>query len=353
VTDDHVTSAPARARAQVASWAGTLSDSSVRWICVALVSLPLVVALVALAGRDWYPVLDLAMTELRVRDVGSGETPLIGLPGRIGRLPEQGSHPGPLSFYLLAPVYRIFASSSYGLEVGSVLLGIGAIAASLWLAQRRGGKPLVLAVAAALVLLVRGYGTEVLVQPWNPYLPLLFWVVVLLAAWSVLAGDQFMIIVLVAAGSLCAQTHVPYLGLVLGLLAVCIVASALDWIRHPVRRNNIVRSSQLALLVAAVLWVPGADRSALEHARQPVAVEGALHEPAGGGRRRVARDRPAPAPPRRRPARRRGARRRRVLRPQRLRSDRLDRAGDGVPRALARLVGVALWLRDRRLCRCT
>ena len=54
-------------------------------------------------ARPWYPVLDLAMTEFRVRDVGTSHTPLIGLPGRIGEYPDQGSHPGPLSFYLLAP----------------------------------------------------------------------------------------------------------------------------------------------------------------------------------------------------------------------------------------------------------
>ncbi|MGZ0191420.1 MAG: hypothetical protein ACKVG5_03605, partial [Acidimicrobiales bacterium] len=45
---------------------------------------PLLVAVIALAQRRWYPVLDLAMTEFRIRDVGSRQTPLIGLPGRIG-----------------------------------------------------------------------------------------------------------------------------------------------------------------------------------------------------------------------------------------------------------------------------
>ncbi len=53
------------------------------------------------------PVLDLAVTGFRVRDFGTRQTPLIGLPGRIGELPDQGSHPGPLSFWSLAPGYRI------------------------------------------------------------------------------------------------------------------------------------------------------------------------------------------------------------------------------------------------------
>ena len=48
-----------------------------------IVGLPLLVALVDLHGQHWNPVLDLAMTEFRVRDVGWTDTPLIGLPGRI------------------------------------------------------------------------------------------------------------------------------------------------------------------------------------------------------------------------------------------------------------------------------
>ena len=80
-----------------------------------VVSVPLLVSLIALTRRHWYPVLDLAMTEFRVRDVGGRHTPLIGLPGRIGNFPEQGSHPGPLSFYLLAPTYRLLGSTSWAL----------------------------------------------------------------------------------------------------------------------------------------------------------------------------------------------------------------------------------------------
>ena len=45
--------------------------------------------------------------------------PLIGLPGRIGTLAQQGSHPGPLSFYSLAPFYRLFGSSSWALEAAT------------------------------------------------------------------------------------------------------------------------------------------------------------------------------------------------------------------------------------------
>ena len=45
------------------------------------------------------------------------------------------------------------------------------------------------------------------------FLPLLWWVVFLLAVWSVVAGDLPMLVVAVAAASFCAQTHVPYLAM--------------------------------------------------------------------------------------------------------------------------------------------
>lgn len=76
-------------------------------IVASAVALPLVIGIIAYLWRPWYPVLDMAMTELRVRDVGTRRTPLIGLPGRIGEFPDQGSHPGPLSFWLVAIAYQI------------------------------------------------------------------------------------------------------------------------------------------------------------------------------------------------------------------------------------------------------
>ena len=59
----------------------------------AIVASPLVLAAILLATRPWAPVLDMAMTELRVRDVGTRHTPLIGLPGTDRDLPRAGQPP--------------------------------------------------------------------------------------------------------------------------------------------------------------------------------------------------------------------------------------------------------------------
>ena len=235
-----------------------------RWPVVAglaaLVGLPLVVAVVTLRRPHWYPVLDLAMTELRLRDVGTRHTPLIGLPGRIGpSLAEQGSHPGPLSFYLLAVPYRLGGSSAWAMQAGTVLLNMAAIATALWLATRRGGTRLAVAVSAVAALLVSGYGVAALAEPWNPYLPLMWWVVLLLAVWSVACDDVAMLPVAVFAGTLCAQTHVPYLGLAAGMGVIAAVLAALAWRRAPrgsPGRRRVLGWGAAALALAAVLWAP-------------------------------------------------------------------------------------------------
>jgi hypothetical protein len=221
-------------------------------LAVVLVA-PLVVGLIALREPTWFPVLDLAMTEFRVRDVFTSRIPLIGLPGRIGRtLTEQGSHPGPLSFYLVAPGYRLFGSTAWAMQVATVLVHAVAIVAALLIARRRGGLRMAAAVALLLAVLMRGYGITLLTQPWNPYLPVLWWVVLLLAVWSVLDDDVPMLPVAVLAASIAAQTHVPYLALSLGLGALAVAAA----VRTTRRDRAAWRWIAAAAVLGVVLWAP-------------------------------------------------------------------------------------------------
>ena len=225
--------------------------------CVAVLVVPLVVAAVALRRPTWFPVLDLAMTELRVRDVGTARTPLIGLPGRIGRtLADQGSHPGPLSFYVLAPTYRLLGRTAWALQAGTVVLHAAAVAVSLLIARRRGGTALVLALAAVLALLMRGYGLATLTEPWNPYMPLLWWFAFLLAVWSVVLGDVRLLPVAVFAASFCAQTHVPYLAMTAGLGGLAVAAAAAWWWRRPDERRRTLAWTGVALVAGLLLWTP-------------------------------------------------------------------------------------------------
>ncbi|HEV7526497.1 MAG TPA: hypothetical protein VGP92_16130 [Acidimicrobiia bacterium] len=228
---------------------------------LAVLAFPLVVALVQLRRPHWYPLLDMAQTEIRVRDI-TGHPPLIGLAGRIGPFgPNGGSHPGPLSFYALWPVWKLFGGSSYGLFASTVALDIAAIGLSLWMALRRGGRALLLAIAAVLAILMRAYGAFLLTLPWNPYLPVLWWFVFLLAVWSVLADDFAMLPVAVIAGSMCMQTHISYLGLVGGLVAATVTVIAVRAYRRrgdgdESSRRALRRWGAISVVTGVVLWIP-------------------------------------------------------------------------------------------------
>lgn len=225
-----------------------------------VLAVPLVVALVTLGHPRWYPLGDLAQTEMRVRAVASGHPPLIGLPGRLGQLGNQGSHPGPMSFWLLWPFYQLFGGQAWAMEAASASLHLAAMATALWIAYRRGGARLALGIGVLLAVLARGYGAALLTQAWNPYMPVLAWIVVLLALWSVVVDDLLLLPVAVFAASFCMQTHLPYLGLGGGLVAVTVVFLFARAIRtrgeDPDGLRRLLRYTGISAAVGVVLWLP-------------------------------------------------------------------------------------------------
>ena len=134
------------------------SGAVVVLVATVVVAIPLLVALFALHSPRWFPLGDLAQTELRVRDVWSAHPPLIGLPGRIGTYPNQGSHPGPLSFYALWPAYAALGSSAFSLQAASVAVHAVAMGVTLWLAWRRAGLAMVVAIGAVLAVVLHTLG---------------------------------------------------------------------------------------------------------------------------------------------------------------------------------------------------
>src|SRR5262245_59958744 len=89
---------------------------------------PLAIAAIVLHAEGWAPVFDMALIEEKVRDVGTAHTPLLGLVGRLGPPTQPGSHPGPLSFYLPAPIYRLLGPSAWALEASAAFVNGVAIA---------------------------------------------------------------------------------------------------------------------------------------------------------------------------------------------------------------------------------
>lgn len=229
---------------------------------VAIVLLPLLIAVAVLRDPAWMPMTDMVQIEMRVRDVGLDHPPLVGLGGRIEGYGENGNHPGPLAFYALAPIYRLAGADGWGFQVASATLSALAAGLAIWVGHRRGGWPFALATTAGLLLLLRGYGIDRLVDGWNPHLPLVWWFLFLLAVWSVLCRDHAMLPVAVFAGSLCAQTHVPYTGpvMALGVLtAAVLVTRVLTWrggAAATPRRRALLGWVALSGALLALLWLP-------------------------------------------------------------------------------------------------
>jgi hypothetical protein len=228
-------------------------------VLLACFAASLAIGVADVASGPWRPTADLAETELKVRDTLSAHPPLIGLGGRIGDFgPRRGSHPGPLSFYVLSPVYRLFGATPTGLLVATAASNLAAVACTLWLVGRRAGRAAVLGTAVVLAALAAGYGKSVLLIPWNPHLPVLWWVAFVLAAWSVTCDDWRAFPVVVFAGTFGLQTHVPYAVIIGTVSATTAVIVTARWRRSRGTEPPSGRRRWLigGLVLGALLWAP-------------------------------------------------------------------------------------------------
>jgi len=228
-------------------------------IAAALLAVPFVIAVVSLLGYHWYPSSDLALEVLRIKDVGGRHTPLIGMQSRF-----DWSHPGPLMFWVFAPVYRVFGNT--GLLVGAAALNAGAVIGSLYVARRRGGLPMLAIVAVVAAVLVHALGSELLIQIWNPWVPVLPFLLYVMLAWSVAERDWPALPWLVGIGSFVVQSHVSYAPVVFGLgtLALALGASGSTRARRHLHDDGAIATGVVpsprswivvAGIVGVVLWV--------------------------------------------------------------------------------------------------
>ena len=108
-------------------------------------------------------------------------------------------------------------------------------------------------------MLVHVYGTMVLTEPWNPYMPVLWWTLTLVALWAVVCDDLPMLPVAVFAASFCLQTHISYAGLVAGFAVAALAVFGVRAVRlrgdRPALRR-LVGWSGVALVLGVVLWLP-------------------------------------------------------------------------------------------------
>ena len=212
-------------------------------VFAAIVIVPIVLLAFDGFGRRWFPAGDWAMTELRVLDSGTTDTPLVGPYSRFG-----WNHPGPLMFWLYAIPYRLLGENSSSMVLTAGLVNALALGGMLTFAWRRGRVALVAITALAMAFLLSSFDASLLRDPWNPWVTVLPFGLLILAAWSSTEGDRVASVVAAVVGSFLVQSHVGFAPLVGGLLAWAV---GISWYRTRDRRALMWVAIALALC-----WLP-------------------------------------------------------------------------------------------------
>ncbi|HET6771925.1 MAG TPA: hypothetical protein VFH36_01365 [Acidimicrobiales bacterium] len=222
-----------------------------RWLVVVALA-PLVVSAVALVagvGGAYHPTGDQAGTELAVRAVGRHEV-LTGLWSR-----ELWAHPGPLSFYLLAPVYWLTGGASIGLNLGALAINGAAVGGMAVVALRRGGRPLALCTLVACALVMRTLGADLVHEFQNIYIVTLPFGLMVFLTWAMTCREAWALPAGMVVAAFLAQTHVGFVALALPLLAagsIALVVAA----RRAGELGSLRRPGAVAAGLSVLLWSP-------------------------------------------------------------------------------------------------
>ena len=223
-----------------------------------VLAVPFIVGLLAVVHSGWHPTGDYAHTALAIRDIPA-HSPLIGVAGRFGPFDNQHAHLGPAMAYALWPVTQLFGGSGTALLAATITLHLAALIAAVVVARRIGGIGLALAVAAAGAVLIRALGDQFLLTPWNPWMPVVAFLLFLVLVLGVCVGHLRYGPWAVAVGTFCAQTHISYMILVYGLLSMAVVWTAVRWWRlrndwHPPMNLGRLAFASTSTLVS--MWIP-------------------------------------------------------------------------------------------------
>lgn len=234
------------------------SRSLRRWATAGFAVVAFLVVLIRVLP-DPAPESDFAFLDLKVISVTEHLDPT-GAYSRFG-----WSHPGPLYFQLLAPLYYLSGLKHLAILAGVALINLACIVAML-VAFKRFGRGIWLMLSAALLLGVHVYrAPDLLASPWNahtPLLPLSLLIVLCAAIW---AGRIWALPLAVAVASLVIQAHVGPSLAVLAVLAVsagCVVVAALRARGADDRAVSTppVAALAVSVVVGLVLWaLPFAD----------------------------------------------------------------------------------------------
>lgn len=232
------------------------------WL-VLLALVPLVSALVRATAHGWSPEGDDAIIADRISSVFSSHPPVMGQRSTSILSPTASvptHHPGPLEYYLAAPVVALFGGGSFGVLVAVFGSNAASVIGTVLIAHRLRGARASVPATAGVLLLEWVLGPEVLARPLNTYVAALPLLLMLVAAWALLDGYLAVLWVYVVAASYVAQANLAFVPFVLGvtvaLLAVAATQHVLHRGFHAVNRRSWRHAYLIAGVSLLVVWLP-------------------------------------------------------------------------------------------------
>ena len=191
-----------------------------------------------------FPIGDMAVLEIYIRNALSGQL-MVGPYSRFG-----WHHPGPVYFYLLAPVYRLAGGTTASLAAGAAVITVASVALLAWLGARSLG-PRSSSIVLASIVLYLWRVPDLAASAWNPHVVVLPTVALVVAGAAAWGGDLALLPIVVALASFIAQTDAALVPVV----AVVALAATAGTMSADGRKRGALRPLYAALLVGAALWL--------------------------------------------------------------------------------------------------
>jgi hypothetical protein len=221
-----------------------VSRADSAWLC-ALTAVPFVPGALEFAQRG-IPDLtfggDAAALEFGTWHAARGDQ-LLGAYSRFG-----WNHPGPAFFYLAAPLYEALGERGPALNLFTFAVQLICAAATVWAADRLGGRILATIVAALLGVFELVALPFLLGNEWNPIFPILPLILLCFLAALIARGVATLLPLFAFVGSVVVQAHVGY---ALAVVVLCVYAG----IRRRVHARNGLTSRSVVVPTLAVLLV--------------------------------------------------------------------------------------------------
>lgn len=225
-------------------------------LIIAMVGVPFVIVAALWLHRGYVTTSDVAMIELRIRDM-THDIPATGVYSRFGY-----QHPGPAMFYLLWLPYQLLGGTGAALVASMVIWGVALVSTLLALLGRHLGPTAAGLGAISVLVAVQTLGWKSVIEPWNPHMATLGGFALIGFLFLSLKYSSTAAALVPIIATVLVQAHLGAAVFVLTMLAIWIGVPVLAWWRqrgHDVaegERPNLARGRWIGGVIASVLWLP-------------------------------------------------------------------------------------------------